>query len=68
MTHHVITAYRLTAKGDQVTITALTQSPRGTKVIVGSRTITKPVDNRSEFKKRLAEVIDELSGQPSLPL
>lgn len=53
MTHHKAVAVRMDQRGDNFTLTGITQSPRGTKTMSG---VVKFQASKSDRKKRIADI------------
>lgn len=63
MSKHKTVAYRLTQKGGKITITALTESPRGTRVAFRQVELDAEKSDNEVFRARLAAAIEQLQSE-----
>jgi hypothetical protein len=67
MARHKIVAYKLTQKGPEVTVQALTESPRGTKTSFAALKFDVGKMTREEFTSKLEQDIKAMQAENGLP-
>lgn len=60
MAKHKIVAYRIEGSKTGVTIVALTESPRGTRIPFKRVEVSKPPGGKDEFQQALEQGLDKL--------
>lgn len=59
---HKVTAFKITGKGDELLISALTRSPRGTQVAFKSDKAKNPKGDKKARNQNIQKAIDRLLG------
>lgn len=60
MSEHAITGIKMSKKGDDLVISAMTKSPRGTTVPFKSIVINGDRKDKQEFKRRVETALNQL--------